>query len=73
MALLLYPRRKEHPLVGRTGGSQIWSGVCGAEKKKFFPLLGIKSRPSSLWPVAIPTELSRLILYGHSRHAEYYY
>jgi hypothetical protein len=42
-----------YPLDRTLGGSHSWSGQCG-EEKNLFPLPGIE-------PVAIPTELSRLL------------
>jgi hypothetical protein len=47
------------PLDRRLGGPQTRSGSCGVEKK-ILPLPGTEPQPSSLYPVTIPTELSRL-------------
>jgi hypothetical protein len=59
----LYPREKSprFPLDRRLGGSQKRSGCCG-EGKKSFPYWDSNSDPSAIQPVAILTELSRLII-----------
>jgi hypothetical protein len=44
----------------RLGGPQSLSGRCGEEKNLALP--GIEAGPSSQSPVAIPTELSLLLL-----------
>jgi hypothetical protein len=56
----LYARgnNSPYPLDRRLCGIQIQSGRSGV-KKNLSPLPGIKPRPSSLLPVAIPTDLSR--------------
>jgi hypothetical protein len=61
--LPLYPRGKRlrYPLDRRLGRPQSRSGRCGEEKKLALP--AIEPEPSSPYPVAIPTELSRLALH----------
>jgi hypothetical protein len=57
----LNPRGKspQYPLYRRLGGPQSPFGRCGI-KKNFFPVPGIEPWPPSLWPVAVPTDLSWL-------------
>jgi hypothetical protein len=66
------PRGKgpQYPMYRRLGGSQSRSRRYGGEKN-LLPLPRIKSRPSSSWAVAIPTELPRVLThiykYIHTR------
>jgi hypothetical protein len=53
----LYPR---HQLDRMLGGPQSRSGSCEVQGNHL-PLPGIEPRPSSANPVAVPTELSRLM------------
>jgi hypothetical protein len=57
----IYPQGNspQYLLDRRLGGPQSRSG-CGTETKNFQPPPEIEPRSSSPWPVAIPTELSRL-------------
>jgi hypothetical protein len=57
-ALTLGKEPPLYPLNRRLAGHRSRSGRCG-EKKYLLPLPGIEPRPSSLQPVAIPTEVSR--------------
>jgi hypothetical protein len=40
------------------------AGVDATEKRKILPLLGIEPHLSNLWPTAIPTELTLLLVKG---------
>jgi hypothetical protein len=53
-------KRTSYPLQKRRGRPQSRSGRCGFERN-FLPLPGIDPRPSSMQPIAIPTELPRLL------------
>jgi hypothetical protein len=57
----LYPRGNSprYTLDRRLDGAQSRSGRCSVEKNCTLP--GIEPGPSSLLPVTIPTELSRLL------------
>jgi hypothetical protein len=59
----LYHQRKSprYPLYTRLGGPQNRSGRCGIERYQM-PIPGIEPRPSRSQPVAIPTEILRLII-----------
>jgi hypothetical protein len=57
----LWGNSSRYQLDGRLGGPQNWSGQCGEEKYR--APTGTRTpitRPSSPYPVAIPTALSRL-------------
>jgi hypothetical protein len=58
----LYPRGRNprHELDRRLGGPQSRSGRCEVERNHL-PLPGIEPRPSSPNPIAVATELSRLM------------
>jgi hypothetical protein len=50
----------KYPSDSRSGGLLTQYGRCG-EEKNILPLSGIEHQPSSTQPVAILTELSRLL------------
>jgi hypothetical protein len=57
----LTPGERTHPLNRRLGVPQRRPGRCGIVQNTF-PLPEIKNCPSSLQPVAIPTELFQILL-----------
>jgi hypothetical protein len=59
-ATLPLEKEPQVPLDRRLGGPQSQFGRCG-EERNLLPLLGIEPRPSSLLPIATPTEISWLM------------
>jgi hypothetical protein len=59
----LSPEKEPSVLLGlEAAWPHSWSGRCGVEQD-ILPVPGVESRPSSPYPIPIPTELSRLLLY----------